>query len=117
MRLSLGVRVFALKGTLSQYKSDWKPGSHAFDSRGDGSALLTSILAKEGACRQPPLGRGLSCELGVQPSLSWCSPTFFSEALGYAPDPTDPSDPASFSLTAPPQPSRGWVGASDELGP
>ena len=101
MRLSLGVRVFALKGTLSQYKSDWKLVSHAFDSQGDGSGLLTSIVVKERTCRKSPLGRGLSCELRVQPSLSWCSPTFFSEAPGYAPDPTDPSDPAPFSLAAP----------------
>jgi hypothetical protein len=45
--LLLGVCLFDLKGTLSEYKSDWKLVSHAFDLQEDGSALLSCIFERE----------------------------------------------------------------------
>ncbi len=47
--LLLAAGVFDLKGTLAQYKSDWRIVSHTFDIREDGSALLTCLLERERA--------------------------------------------------------------------
>jgi len=45
--LSLAAGVFDLKGTLTQYKSDWRVVSHTFAIQEDGSALLTCLLERE----------------------------------------------------------------------
>jgi hypothetical protein len=42
--LLLGTSVFDLKGTLSEYDSNWKVVSHTFNIQEDGSGLLTCIL-------------------------------------------------------------------------
>ena len=42
-----GMRVFDLRGTVSEYTSDWTLVSHAFDVREVGSALLTCVFERE----------------------------------------------------------------------
>jgi hypothetical protein len=49
--LSLGICVFDLTRTLSEYKSDWRVVSHAFEIQEDGSALLTCLLERESLTR------------------------------------------------------------------
>ncbi len=50
-----GARVLDLKGTVSEYTSDWTLVSHAFDVQEDGSALLTCIFERESLQRRSSL--------------------------------------------------------------